>query len=656
MGKQLTWYYNRLRAMSVPEVLHRVQEMSKRKAGRKFSAEDFAVPAHVTFSPLAIDDAALAEVATTQAAEWRKELEKAQAGNWTFLGVQWDNTPMEDLWHHDPVSGRAWPSEPYCYDINYRHDDSRGDIKFVWEMNRLQILPMAAALARCENDAEARTFVIETLDSWNRANPVFKGVNWASGIELALRIINISVALSLLDPKTLDPAFLNRVMCCLNAHLFWLHRYPSKHSSANNHLISELAACYVLARLAPDLPAARNLAEPAWQGLMEEALRQIHPDGVGAEQSPTYTCFTLEWYLMALAVADQSGDELPGAVCDRLGNAAEVLRWMMDDNGNVPRIGDDDQGRVLLSGDAREADYVPQILAALCARLNRPELSPPSCAAHLRHVWTGCSAGENTRPLGTRNFDDGGYSVLRHEMAGRNSMIAMDHGPLGYLSIAAHGHADALSIWWHLDGQPVLVDCGTYLYHSGGAERDAFRGTALHNTLQFGDMHQSQVSGAFNWSRKANAKRLSATETKDGDAVQAIHDGYQAQGVTHERKLMMNVPNGYLIRDRLLGAAKEPDTMATLSWHFHPDLQITIAEDNSAVIAKDGQPLATLRCCLAEDDFFDPKSGNVKLRLSERPYSPAFGVKVKTQAITHQLPASSFGQCALLSEFKVVGA
>ena len=102
--------------------------------------------------------------------------------------------------------------------------------------------------------------------------------------------------------------------------------------------------------------AARKLASAAALGggglsvlgaglygvLVAEAPRQIHADGIGAEQSPSYTALTLEWYLLCAAVADRAGVPLPGAATGRVALAAEALRWFIDGSGNPPRIGDDD--------------------------------------------------------------------------------------------------------------------------------------------------------------------------------------------------------------------------------------------------------------------------------------------------------------------------
>ena len=75
------------------------------------------------------------------------------------------------------------------------------------------------------------------------------------------------------------------------------------------------------------------------------------------------------------------------------------------------------------------------------------------------------------------------------------AVLTFDHGPVGYLSIAAHGHADTLAVWLSIGNQPVFVDAGTYRYHSRRALRDAFRDTAVHNTLTLRGLASSRPSG-----------------------------------------------------------------------------------------------------------------------------------------------------------------
>ena len=46
------------------------------------------------------------------------------------------------------MTGGLWPgSDQFCFDIAYRHERALGDVKYVWEFNRLQFLqPLAAAV------------------------------------------------------------------------------------------------------------------------------------------------------------------------------------------------------------------------------------------------------------------------------------------------------------------------------------------------------------------------------------------------------------------------------------------------------------------------------------------------------------------------------
>jgi len=639
------WYMNRLRAMSLPEIGHRVREQGLRRRGRTLSARPWQGDAlhDLDAVGMPVDPVRFDAIAAECAADWREQVARALAGNWRFLGQDWDGVQPPALWHHDPATGTAWERDAYCYDISYRHRADRGDIKHLWEVNRLQILPVAAALWRSDNDEQARDLCLTLMDSWIAANPPWRGVNWNSGIELSLRIVNLSAALGLLGADAVPAPLAARVLDTLQAHVQWVHRYPSRFSSSNNHLIAELASLHIAARTLPGLHNGADLGRQCWDELMDQVLTQIHPDGVGAEQSPTYTCFTLEWVLLSLSVGAQSGDEVPDAVTARLIAAARHLRWMMDKNGNVPRIGDDDEGRVILSGPAREADYVGLILGSLSAMLNTPEHAPPVTRPHLRQLWTGQAtpAPTSAAPQGAEFFDAGGYTVFRHMIQGRESILAMDHGPLGYLSIAAHGHADALAVWWHLDGQPVLVDAGTYLYHSGGAMRDAFRGTPAHNTLSLDDADQSTISGAFNWSHKARTSRIAMSETVGGLCSVAHHDGYRRRfGVEHQRKIALNVPNGYTIRDRLTGTLRKREATARLRYMLHPDLMARI-DDNAVFIADaTGRDIARLTMAAITQDALSPPETPHRPVLGEQDYSPDFGELRRTQVISLALPAA----------------
>jgi uncharacterized heparinase superfamily protein len=440
----------------------------------------------------------------------------------------------------------------------------------------------------------------------------------------------------LLDPMQLPSEWRAKVRACLNAHGYWLARFPSLHSSANNHLVAEAGGLFLIGTLASDLPHSATWAGYGRKVLTEEVERQIHPDGVGAEQSPTYTAFTLEWYLLCLQVADRKGAPFPDAVRRRLELAAEHLRWLTDDAGNQPRIGDDDEGRVLVSGTDRETQYVASVLACLSGALGRPDVAPPIALNDLRSAILGGSTTPS-RPLrGLRTFAPGGYSIAALNMNRRSVHLVLDHGPLGYLSIAAHGHADALAIWLSVAGRQVFVDAGTYQYHGGGIWRDHFRSTPAHNTLCINGSSSSRMVGPFNWRRKAST-RLRLSEHV-GDVITFIGetDGFlHDMGVVHERTIAI-AGDAINVIDRLVGRAKR-ELRPEVGFLLDPSLEV--ANDDARgciVIADEHQALLEMRVskgalALCQSGQIEPMRGW---------HSGAFGKRRPTNRLTFQWPAT----------------
>jgi hypothetical protein len=633
--------------MSPPEMLHRAAESVKRHSARmidgetRFGAHDGPLPAlpGLSRAARAADDRMLRD--------WRETAEEARAGRYRLLGQEWPGITHAGKWRLDPVTGEDWPATPYCFDIGFRHEQTLGDVKYVAELNRLQFLQPIAALAAATGDEALARFCAAEIESWIDANPPFAGVNWLSGIELALRMASLFIVAGFIGDGAFTGPQRRKLRGTLNAHGFWLARYPSRFSSANNHLIAEAAGLFLLGALAGDLSQAQAWKAYGFGTLVDQAFRQIHEDGVGAEQSPTYTAFTLEWFLLCLYAGEQTGNPFPEDVRRRLALACEHLCWITDERGAQPRIGDDDEGCVIFSRMGGETAYVSSVAGCLAAALQRPELAPPGSGPCLRELLFG-RAGPPARPLqGLRCFPKGGYTVARENKGGKQALLVFDHGPLGYLSIAAHGHADALAIWLHIDGQPVLVDAGTYLYHSAGKRRDAFRGTGAHNTLGLNNEDQSIISGPFNWSRKANSRLIELCETGGGWRVEAEHDGYERRfGLIHRRAVRPGDALSYTVHDRLTGRAKRPGLQASLRYLVSPGLEVRALPEGGVAIAQDGKDLARLSF------IWDGAAGGqpAGCRLEPASVSDRFGRVVEAVAITCRVPAEALLRSPILTQ------
>jgi hypothetical protein len=601
------WYAARLAAMPPREILHRIAEAGRKRRWRRDDRRWNAF-ASIGDGPLA-DLRQLRERFRRAPVNERENpaavsLRRTLAGELQFLGRDWPQASPSAMrgralaaafWFHDPITGKSWPgAEMSCFDIDVRSTGKHiGDVKYVWEPNRLQVLhPLAFAIARAE-DAEFRETALAVLESWAGANPPYRGVNWISGIEVALRLVSIALTVAAFEPDALRFPERTLIRRMVAAHGRHLRAFPSLHSSANNHRLAEGLGLLIAGLLVPDLPEARSWKGEGRQILEKEAYRQILADGVGVEQSPTYQAFSMEILAFATRLADDIGEPLAPTVIERLVDGAGFLLWLADDRGRVPAIGDDDEGRVLAQPPDREPRYVSSIIAAVAGLAGRPELAPAARDPHLRdHLFDSPPVLRTRRPLaGLQVFDRGGYTSAKETIGGRRCHVVFDHGPLGLQPLFAHGHADALAIWLTIDDQPIFIDAGTYLYFSGLDTRTRLRESLAHNTLSVASRTQSQAIPAFSWSTRANA-RLLRVAPEPTWASTATHDGYYRRFRVHHVRQIERVSSGYAIRDVLEGALRP--LPVTLNFLFHPDVEIRAACDQTVEIIGQGQRLCSV--------------------------------------------------------------
>jgi Heparinase II/III N-terminus len=164
-----------------------------------------------------------------------------------------------DLLFHDPITGKAWPdAAASSFDVDVRATGADiGDVKYVWEPSRLQMLhPLAAVIAATPASGPLRV-ATAIISSWMIANPPYRGVNWKSGIELALRLVSLTLFVAAARPATLSVAQRVMIRAMVLAHARYLAAFPSLHSSANNHRIAEGLGLFVAGVLLPDLAEAR---------------------------------------------------------------------------------------------------------------------------------------------------------------------------------------------------------------------------------------------------------------------------------------------------------------------------------------------------------------------------------------------------------------
>lgn len=629
------WYCDRLAAMSSREIVHRIAELVTKIDGYRFNRDwsNFQATGDLTTLPhLGNRWNSLPAGAKETLAE---EASKMRAGRFHLLGADWQvpvsMPPDPSFWQRFPDTTLWQGHDVYCFNILARPNLDNREIKLIWEINRLQFLVPLAVDAKLRDDHAARKLVFDLIFSWMEGNRPYRGVNWMSGIELGLRTISVALAISTLGTDHLERAELVALERFFLAHAFWIARYPSLYSSKNNHRVAELAGLIVATIFAPNMKNVTQLRRQALIDLLNEIEQQILPDGVGAEQSLAYSAFMIELSLIALVFLNVKPEELPPAVPARLAAWANHVQWMMDSAGQVPAIGDCDESKVIAFTQAQEPRYVASVAGAIAGYLQRTDLAPPRIDNHLRCALFNSLAGNAAVNSGVRTWQHGGYTVIRGQSA-NPVVLVLDHGPLGYLSIAAHGHADTLAVWLSIDDKPVIVDAGTYVYNSDPNWRDRFRATALHNTLSIGGVSSSISSGSFSWSAKAKGYLLDIRQ-KPSIEVVAEHDGYVDRfSVRHRRTIRVADACSIDIIDELIGAAI--DETITVSFIISPIYQARLDEKTPmSVVVQEGEREILL---LSGNGALMPRviRGDERERLGW--VSPIFGVKTAADQIVFQ--------------------
>ena len=173
-------------------------------------------------------------------------------------------------------------------------------------------------------------------------------------------------------------------------------------------------------------------------------------------------------------------------------------------------------------------------------------------------------------------FRDAGMVILRHRSGKRDEIwCRCDHGAQGYLSIAAHGHADALSIEVRHGGVDILADPGTYCYQREPEYRAYFRSTMGHNTLELAHSDQAVSGGPFMWTRHARATLVGLSGEDEGAAAEwvASHDGYTRlkPPAVHRRAVRLDRQAGRLVVEDVVDCAGEHP--CRLAFHLGPTVR-----------------------------------------------------------------------------------
>lgn len=532
-----------------------------------------------------------------------------------FFGHDTLDLGPEIVWNKDPLTGTT-PPQTYGKTLNYRDESLVGNIKTLWELGRHQhLVPLAAAYYHT-GDARYKDSVLRQISGWIEQCPFGKGIHWCSSLEAALRVVSWSFAhniIALRDKVGLKSE--DAVLESVYQHAWFIRGHLSRFSSANNHLIGELTGLF-FATNAFDLDA-EEWSKFAREELERETQRQVYSDGVDKEQATYYHLWVLE-YLLAVWLLGASRDEMFSEnFRATILKMSHFLRAVTPPKGVPPHIGDSDDGFVARFEEDLPEDPYRDVLSAVDT-IFYGEAPATAKAQWYSAIWRDSSPIARPEIAYPAFFPKGGFAVLADERA----HVMFDAGDLGYPSIAAHGHADALSFVLAIDGELWIVDPGTYAYHDLPEWRSYFRGTSAHNTFCIEGRDQSIAGGPFLWLERAEVSMDEPNPRK-----MAASGRVRWAGAVAEHRRRIELDDRLTITDEC--RAPQAETWH-LHFHLHPEVAIEPDGPNLFHLTRPG---TTRSAIITVDSLLSWEI----VRGSEKPiigwYSPALGKLIPTSVL-----------------------
>lgn len=620
--RRISWYYKRLMSMSPAEVIYRFKKGIENKIRHLSLNKEtfFQVPmCDIVASWYFEKDMQRDIVKCYKIAGFHDiSYDNFLKHTFTFFSIENKYLGKDIDWHFDYKNGKKAPLS-YSGDINCHDFDVVGNIKYIWELNRHQHLITLSKQYYLTGDDSYKNEVLTELDQWIAINPYLKGVNWCSSLEVALRVISWSWVWNFISD--IEPALKEKWLKSIFLHCRFIEENLSRYSSANNHLIGEAAGLFIGSLVWNFGKVSDKQREKAFSILIREIAAQNYDDGVNKEQAISYQQFVIDFFLLAGLLGKKNGIQFPDKYWTKIENMLEYVNSSIDCKGGMPNIGDSDDGRAIILSGRKDFNIYKSLLATGAVIFGRGDFKTMAGEFDEKSFWLlGAGSYEAYRNMPEKEivikkeFRKGGYFLLSDYDGEKNEIKLMfDCGPVGYLSLAAHGHADCLSFTLTVEGKKFFIDPGTYVYAADKEWRNYFKGTLAHNTVTIDKADQSVSGGNFMWLKKAGYRLMEYKSDALIDMVRGEQYGYMrlVDPVAHQREVIFDKRKRHIkIRDIIKSKKRH---LIELNFHLDKECAVTKKSLNRLELANNGRAIVMeiddkLNCHLFNGSL-DPKAG-----------------------------------------------
>lgn len=420
-------------------------------------------------------------------------------------------------WQKDIRTGFRWSNLTYYTDIVYGNN-AGVDIKNVWELGRLNHLIILVYAYKISNEEKYLIEVINQIYDFTAFNPPKYGVQWSSAMDVALRVINLCILMSLIGTeiknKIEDVSFINNY---IYSHLIYLlDNLEWSSGSRGNHYFINIAGIVFSSIYLNDTEFSPTFLKFGLNEIQNEILYQFNEDGGNFEGSLPYHNFMSEVLFQTIAMINFNQDKistlLKVSFDFRLLKKYSIHRDILERNKKLSdvklyndkkfkfseeveqRIGkisyftyySQINGKDFLIGD-NDGGYFFRFIPVLNNDLSVETSNRSEMLKLLNYLYP------NIDKRNFANFNETGY-YFNHKYA---YSIAVRCGKLGQNGKGGHAHNDQLSFELYFNDKLLVCDTGTYNYTGLPSERNHFRRTKMHNVLQIDTIEQNHINEEY---------------------------------------------------------------------------------------------------------------------------------------------------------------
>lgn len=368
---------------------------------------------------------------------------------------------------------------------------------------------------------------VQDVVQWAQRHPTTDTSMWAVSMDVGLRLHNMICGLER-GPDAETWMVDRELVHIVEQHVHWIWRnLETAGGMATSHLLGGLLGVIAAAATSGNqLLHQRGIT--AARMIVDETSKQFLADGMNFEASTAYHRHVTDILVFATMWIHRCMNHmgvLTAEYTQRVRKAVAALSVL--DAAGMPLIGDNDDGMAVksppLAGHPPSCSETYRVYSDV---FGEPVPKPPTAPAHVA-------------------FPDFGLDIWFREAF---TCTARCGGP-GQYGKGGHAHNDANSITLRVDGVPVIVDPGSFVYTADPQQRNADRSTWSHSTVA-SDLEQrswpSGTDGLF-WlfDSKPHPQVLHRTNsTWEGQVVHQNRSGYE-----HRRSITI-LENEIRVNDR----------------------------------------------------------------------------------------------------------